>query len=169
MLSNHRHGFREPKSPTRPLRGCLRNAGAPEEAKGGDAGTARLVTLPELGESIRAERSSSDRGEVKFVRLPRRLPPPGQLVLFGELVDSVGTPVGCSPKATPTRAGRPVNTPAPRDSRLNNRRLPRGSGRAKCALGGQDPGVRSPARQGPCAPEGAIGGGTCDTAVGAAR
>lgn len=164
MLSNHRHGFREPKSPTRPLRGCLRNAGAPEEAKGGDADTARLVTLPELGESIRAVRSSSDRGEVKFVRLPRRLPP-GQLVLFRELVDSVGT----LSQDHSTRAGRPVNTPAPRDSRLNNQRLPRGSGRAKCALGGQDPEVRSPARQGPCAPEGAIGGGTCDTAVGAAR
>lgn len=52
---------------------------------------------------------------------------------------------------------------------LNNLRLLRDLGYAKCALGGQGPELVYPARQGLYVLGVAIAGGTCDTAVGAAR
>lgn len=74
-----------------------------------------------------------------------------------------------APTTTRERAGQPASTSAPPFSRPNNLRLPQGLGCAKCALGGQDPELRFPARQEQCAPGGATAGGTCDTAGGAAR
>lgn len=71
VLPNDGDSARESKSSTGPLRRRLRDAGAPEEAEGGDAHAARLVALPTTGGSTKKghARASSCGYKVSCLRM----------------------------------------------------------------------------------------------------